>query len=309
MIKVGVQTKGILEKGMLEQGLDMIRKAGFDCVDFNLDAFLLNSDVYAGKLNDFFDKSQEELEKFFGQYRDLLRKYGIVPSQMHAPYPVSVFGKDVQNRYMTGQVIPKSFLIAFYLGIPYMVIHPWKLQYQLGKEEEKKQNMEYFKSLIPLIRKYHVMVCLENLYEGNGTRIVEGVGSNPMELVQWVEELNAYAGEELFGICLDTGHLNLMKRTPYQMITGVGEHLKILHLHDNDAVGDLHQMPYTFQNEEMDGMGIDWKEVLDGLREIQFEGTLSFETFPCMNSFPGAVKQQALNTIQDIGRYWGREIE
>ena len=46
MVKVGVQTKGILPEMGIEHGVAMIAQAGFEMVDFNLDTFLKNSDVY-----------------------------------------------------------------------------------------------------------------------------------------------------------------------------------------------------------------------------------------------------------------------
>mgnify|MGYP000225862948 FL=1 len=46
MITVGVQTKGILPEMGVEDGVARIARAGFERVDFNLDTFLKNSDVY-----------------------------------------------------------------------------------------------------------------------------------------------------------------------------------------------------------------------------------------------------------------------
>lgn len=33
--------------------------------------------------------------------------------------------------------------------------------------------MKFFQTLIPLLEKYHVKICLENLYESVGQRIAE----------------------------------------------------------------------------------------------------------------------------------------
>ena len=45
MVKVGVQTKGILPEMGIEDGVAIIARVGFEMVDFNLDTFLKNSDV------------------------------------------------------------------------------------------------------------------------------------------------------------------------------------------------------------------------------------------------------------------------
>ncbi len=189
-----------------------------------------------------------------------------------------------------------------------MVIHPWKLQYHLGKEVEIERNFEYFRSLIGMARENDVVICLENLYEGQAGRIVEGVCADPHEAAALIDRLNDEAGEERFGFCLDTGHMNLVGRDAYEMVTTLGHRLKILHIHDNDGIGDLHQMPFTFRSEGVADIGVDWDEFIRGLRNIQFEGTLSFETFPCMNSFPELMKDQALKTIAEIGDYLRNEI-
>ena len=43
------------------------------------------------------------------------------------------------------------------------------------------------------------------------------------------------------------------------------------------------------------------KEFKKALNEISFGGTLSFETFPCMNSFPRGTRGEVLRTIKAIG--------
>ena len=63
-MEIGVQTKGIYPERNAKQALQMIRNAGFTNIDFNIDAFLLNTDVYAGRINSFFDQDIEELKRY-----------------------------------------------------------------------------------------------------------------------------------------------------------------------------------------------------------------------------------------------------
>jgi len=316
MIKVGVQTKGILPEMGLEKGVALIAAAGFERVDFNLDTFLKNSDVYAGRINTFFDNDMESLLVYFEEYRKMFEKYGIKPSQMHAPYPILVPTRADVTDYMQKVVIPKSIAIAGRMQIPWVVIHPFKLQYKYGLEVEQAMNLQYFQSLIPMLKEHHVGVCVENLYEGVGGRITEGTCANPAEAAWYVDVLNQLAGEELFGCCLDTGHMELTHREPADYIRQIGSRLKILHMHENDAIGDLHQMPYTFGTKPNDG--VDWEDFCKALSEICFDGTLSFETFPCVNSFPRGTREEVLRTIRTIGediaiaierwwKYYGRD--
>lgn len=302
MYKVGVQTKGLLPEKDIDEAFCMIHEAGFDCVDINIDAFLKNSDLYAGKLNGFFSEDINNLLQYFMQYRMAMDKYGIKASQMHAPYPVRVEGRGKQNDYMQGEVIPKSLVIAEVLGVPWVVVHPFKMQYKYNKMTEFNTNIEYFKMLVPILKQCNVGICFENLYEGLGERLVEGVCADPEEAVRYIDTLNEYAGQELFGFCLDSGHLQLVKRDPVEFIHIMGSRLKALHLHENDAKGDLHQLPYSFGDDSLSGQ--DWNGIMKALKEIDFKGTLSFETYPTMNSFPMSMQETVLKTIHDIGEYW-----
>lgn len=307
-MEIGVQTKGIIEKGVdVEKGFAMIAETGFTKVDFNLDVFLLNSEIYQGKLNRFFDVEMEKLCPFFDRYKKAMEQVGITPSQMHAPYPVKVPGNPQVSEYMQSCVIPKSIVIAKHLGIPWVVVHPFKTQYSLGKTAEWTENIEYFKQLIPLLQEYGVRVCIENLYESVGGRLVEGVCANPLDAIAYVDTLNNEAGEELFGICLDTGHLQICRRDPYDYITRVGSRLKLLHIHENNGAEDLHELPYTFGDGSR--TGLDWDGVAQGLAEIGFDGTLSYETFPSMNAFPYSVRKEVLDVIYSTGVHLRDSIE
>lgn len=294
---IGIQSKGLLIEPDIEKGFLLARKAGFDCLDLNLDIFLPNFALYAGDTNDFFCQSDAELLAYFARYRKLAEQYGLFFSQMHAPYPVYVCEKEEQNRFVQGEVIPKSLKIAGSLGIPYVVIHPIKLQYRKNQQTEREANLEYFTSLIPLARENNIVVCLENLYEGAGERIVEGVCADPVEAAGYIDELNARAGEERFGMCLDTGHMQLVHRRPADMVRTLGHRIKVLHLHENDARGDLHQMPYTFGSRP--DAGLNWQELFTALEEVGYRGVYSLETFPTLNSFSEQVWENVLQVLRE----------
>lgn len=307
MIEIGVQTKGIIEPGTdIGQGFALISQAGFQKVDFNLDVFLQNNEIYGAKLNSFFDVEIEHLLTYFDKYKLAMERVGITPSQMHAPYPVKVPGNVTVSEYMKTCVIPKSIVIAKHLHIPWVVVHPFKTQYSMGKNAEWVENIEYYKSLIPLLKENGVKVCLENLYESIGGRLVEGVCANPLDAINYVDALNGEAGEELFGLCLDTGHLQLCRRDPYDYITRVGSRLKLLHLHENNGREDLHEMPFSFGDKNTPGL--DWDGIAQALAEIGFDGTLSYETFPCMKAFPYGVRSQVLDVIYSAGTCLRKQI-
>ena len=135
----------------------------------------------------------------------------------------------------------------------------------------------------------------------------EGVCADPEDAIWYVDTLNDMAGEEIFGMCLDTGHLQLVKRDCYDYITRLGSRIKVLHLHENDSIGDLHEMPFTFGTGKERSQN--WEAIFQGLHDIGFDGTLSFETFPCMNAFPHGMKVDVLTAIHGIGEYFAERIK
>lgn len=54
---------------------------------------------------------------------------------------------------------------------------------------------------------------------------------------------------------------------------------------------------------------IDWDKVLEGLKEIGFEGALSFETQHAIEILPEELKSDALTYIASIGKYFRKRIE
>ena len=82
----------------------------------------------------------------------------------------------------------------------------------------------------------------------------------------------------------------------------------MLHMHDNDGIADLHQVPYTFTRTRENDSILDWEGFIRGLSSIGFNDVLSFETAPVLKSFPEELKEDALGFINAIGRYFANQI-
>ena len=46
MLEIGVQTKNAIDDSCPAKGFEMLREVGFSCVDFSLNGYLLNTDLY-----------------------------------------------------------------------------------------------------------------------------------------------------------------------------------------------------------------------------------------------------------------------
>ena len=111
-----------------------------------------------------------------------------------------------------------------------------------------------------------VTLCLENLPSIATTRTAQS-------LLHFISD----AGDKNLAICLDTGHLHLnnargdTNQTHGDFIRTAGDYLQALHIVDNNGLGDTHQMPFSART------GVDWKDVMQGLRDIDYKGLFNLE--------------------------------
>lgn len=308
---IGVQTKNIVDDSCPEAGFQMMKQAGFSCADFSLNAYLLNTSLYQFRLNDFFNRSIGELEHFFTPHKNGAASAGITINQMHMPYPSYVpNGSKELNDYLWNTVAPKSLQVCAFLECPYIVIHGFKLARNLGSEEAEWARTEKFlRSLAPMAKEMGITLCIENLYDGIGGHLVEGPCCNVKKTVERIDRLNDSYHAEIFGFCFDTGHANLTGLDFERFLTSLDNRLKVLHIHDNDGVRDLHQLPFTFTKTRENNPSTDWTGFINGLKAIHYSKVLSFETAPVLTAFPEEMKQQVLTFIARTGIYFSDALQ
>lgn len=312
MLEIGVQTQHVVYDREPAEGFERLKRAGFSCVDFSLNAYLINTAIYKYEINDFFDKSIEELEKFFAPHKKGAADAGIRIHQMHMPYPIFVpRAPEGINKYLWNEVAPKSMHVCRFLDCRYIVVHGLKLSHDLGSEEaEWRETEKFLDSICPMAKDFGITVCVENIYNScGGSHIVEGPCCDAYKAAERIDRINDRYGSEVLGFCFDTGHANLLGIDFFSFLSTLGNRLKVLHIHDNDGRADLHQLPFTFTRTRENVTSTDWEGFLDGLGAIDFDGVLSFETAPVLKSFPEAMKDDALSMIAKIGRYFDNELE
>ena len=134
-------------------------------------------------------------------------------------------------------------------------------------EEMRRLAVESLEKLIPAAEKLGIIIAIENSFEPSNT---------PDEVLYFLNYFNT----TVLGCCFDTGHENIMAKTPgkdpakyasYMNVcwkNGVVEeadafgklapHIVTCHLHDNDGYGDAHNLPGTGT--------IDWKTLIPALK-------------------------------------------
>ncbi|MCI9440700.1 MAG: sugar phosphate isomerase/epimerase [Ruminococcus sp.] len=311
MLETGVQTKNIISDENPLEGFEMLKRAGFTCCDFSLNAYLKNTFLYQFEVNSFFDQTEKELREFFAPHREAAQKTGIRIHQMHMPYPNYVPGaQDGLNDYLKNVVAVKSMEICAFFECPYIVIHGFKLAHYLGTEEaEWRETLAFIESLVPMAKELGITVCIENLYNGIGNHIVEGPCCDAAKAAARIDAANKKYDAEVLGFCFDTGHANLIGLDFEKFITILGNRLKVLHIHDNDGISDLHQLPFTFTRSRENFTSTDWKGFIKGLKQIGFDGVLSFETAPVLTAFPDVMKLDVLEFIAKTGKYFAEALD
>ena len=128
---------------------------------------------------------------------------------------------------------------------------------QLTGQERLERNLAQLLKLQAGMQGMSIRVCLENL-----TRICASVD----ELIYLTDRLDP----KHFGICLDTGHLNMCGKDQADFIRKAGKRLYALHIADNEGVTDQHMMPYGKGN-------VDFGAVVCALREVDYDGLFNLE--------------------------------
>ena len=273
----------------LDKMLQTLKDNGYEALDY--------IGEYLGRL------SEEEEIKYCNHLNSKLKEYGIEIYQTHAPFLINNPESEFLGEKYRDSVI-EAIKRTARLNCKYIVIHPYCPQgldefinarpYNYNKfiEHNKEVNLACFKQFVPYLKEYGITMCIENLfaYDVLMQRHVESSCSTPEEINYYIDNL----GEDCFGACYDSGHLNHFAGDETNFITKLGNRLKVVHFNDSwgkDFKGmDWHLMP---------GQGdVDWFKVKAALEKINYQGTANFEVGPRK----GVFFYPQLKYIAEIGK-------
>lgn len=177
------------------------------------------------------------------------------------------------------------------IGIKNMVLHCDNLsETNLSREEKIEKNIEKLQILAEYIKNKEITVCLENL-RPRSPEETELVDRSAADLLYIIERI----GSSKFGICLDTGHLNLTDKNQREFILKAGDKLKALHITDNDGNTDQHLMPFNRGT-------VDFPEIIKALKEIKYNGIFNLE-IPGERSIPLELRDAKIEYIKAFYQY------
>lgn len=309
MLKIGVQSRGVISEEIFETGYKKIKQAGMTSIDYNI----IWSNI----------EKVEPLDDIY-EHKKLADKYNLVFSQVHAPrYNLIPLCSDMENLMAALlEQYKRSIEVCEILKAPFLVVHPIARFSVLASrqpgsktpdvehtyEQSIHYNLVFFEKLGKIAAKSKVIICIENLFFRFNGRIIEGFCSNSHDILRVVNHVNNIVGKEVLGACFDTGHANALKKNLGKEVAMLKEHLKCVHLHDNNGCDDDHQMPYTFGDVYSGECTTDWGGFLLALRRINYRGAISFEPTKLLKNLPGTMQVPMLTYLRSIGEMFSNVV-
>ena len=252
--EIGLSIGGFLKSYTIEESFKKIKEIGYSavdyplCLDWNKENPLFNNDEYI-----------EE----FTTIRKKADAVGLKINQTHGFFPMEYREYEWLIETYKRQIHATSIL-----GAKYIVIHPMIPDYRdRARELTVEKNVCFLSDLLPFLKEYNVIACIENLWEfDKDTRyIVRTNTSTADDLLRIINILN----DDHYAACLDFGHMLLIGADIATAIRKFGSNMKVVHAHDNDCFSDSHDIP-TFGK-------ANWKEIISALNDVKYEGVFNME--------------------------------
>ena len=279
------QTEFLASKFGLEKAVDMLIEAGYPALDVSI-----------------FDRTKVPFTDDYVEVAKRLRRKaddrGVIFHQAHAPFywKYEVYLNEIIP------LMPRVFEFCSILGVEHIVVHPKQNGRYYGREKELFDlNVEYYRSLIPLSRKYGVKIAIENMWQTHpvSRHITDDILADPHELARMYDVLNE---PDVFTVCLDLGHVALCAREPHDAIRIIGkERLGALHVHDVDYCSDLHTLPGVSK--------MNWVKICNALADIDYQGSFNLEADNFFAGFPEDHYQTVARFMADTCKMYCKMID
>ena len=179
-MKLSIENYAIRKKVGDFEAFDLIKNAGFDCVDMSYYWTEENSPL----LNDGYREYAKTL-------RNHLDTIGLSCNQAHAPFDLKV-GEPFDLSSPAYRSIVRSMESAAILGAKSIIVHSLSTAVNDIVVFDKEYNLEFYRSLLPYCEKFKIKVAVENLFQRDPKRggYVGKLGTSE-ELCAFVRELNS----------------------------------------------------------------------------------------------------------------------
>lgn len=202
------------------------------------------------------------ISKNAGKFVKCADDLGINVTQAHLSFDYDPIAVEPKKRALDIEALKRELELYCHIGVRAAVLH-------VGGGAARKKGFSLHQiedirtaSLLELCKQVSgtgLRMALENLvescelpYASDLLRVIELTGC-----------------PDRFGICLDTGHLNLAHGDPSQFVREAGKNLIALHIADNLGEHDDHLLPF--------GGKIKWAPFMKELKKSGYDGHFNFE--------------------------------
>lgn len=254
MLRIGTTEEYYTVAYGFEEGIRRMKKQGYDCMDYS---------EFVDTRQPLFQKDHIQFRKYLENQKKVCRDEGIEIYQAHGPWRYPPRDATAEERAERFEKMTRAVEGTAILGCKRMVIHPI-MPFGIADEGHEKEtyemNLEFMGKLAEVGKANDVVICYENM--PMPTLSIASVPS----ILKVVRQI----GSDYFKVCLDVGHSRITKNLPEDAVRMIGKDtLEALHIHDNNGKHDVHIHPYA-------GV-IDWESFCMALKEIKFDGVMSFE--------------------------------
>ncbi|MBE7053111.1 MAG: sugar phosphate isomerase/epimerase [Ruminococcaceae bacterium] len=233
----------------IKQGLILLKNAGFDAADFSTDMLV-------------------DIEGDWTPYIEKTKKASVETEMKieicHLPFSWTICTRPEEIPSFNKKMY-KGIDAAALLGVDYAVLHPNTTTLPMTEFDRKVQYKSVTEHLAPFVEyasKLNVKLAVENMRLVHSHIPVHRYCQDPDELCEVADALG-------IGVCWDFGHANTCSIKQSEALSYIGSRLKVLHVNDNNGIGDDHVAPFCGT--------IDWKDAMKGLFDIGFDGLFNYE--------------------------------
>lgn len=251
-----------------EAAIPMLAGAGYEALDFSMyDARREDNPV-----------SHDDYKERMSSFRKIAENSGICFNQTHAPFPNWKNGDEAYNE-LTYPRLVRAIEATALLGAPIVVMHPGSMP---DHEEAMEKNIKHFETLVPYCEEFGVKIAIENV-------IVPEFNATTEQHIRLLDSLD----RRYFTALIDVGHAEIKNVGGADFIRALGSRLGALHIHDNDKVHDLHNLPFT--------RSIDFKAITKALAEIDYKGDFTLESGFFIRYFDEKLAKEAYRMMAQVG--------
>lgn len=274
---------GRQERYTWREAIDKVASAGFEAVDI----------CFCDYERPGQPLSREDWRDWARELREYAQEKNLPIGQGHAHYYSSVaFHKFTPLELEAHEAkVFRDIEAAGICGVKWLVIHPdsYNDDVWYSRKRSLEGNRERFLRYGEAASKWGVGIAIENLIDVRPVGRFAGTTEDLVELVDLLGD------DQLFGICLDTGHANLTQMNQPAAIRSMGKRLKALHVNDNRGETDDHILPFTGN--------VQWRPLMEALGEIGYDGDFTYEIHNFGKNFEDGFHDPMMRFARDVAAY------